>query len=683
MDPVADEQLDYGDGEYGQKMQYHQVGAIPALVEEEMIGEDDDFDDLYNDVNVGEGFLQLQQAEAQMPAPGVDNGGSRAPKANVSDARNEARVLQEVNIPGVAKEQNYASASIQFPEQKGGLPADRRPEQIVDASQRGRISEMTHKSQAGHLGFQGSVPMPQKIAADPINLSGKVAGEPSPLPNPTVGSSRGVPEIPVSRMNPSSNVNVNRMVDNENLIRPAVENGNTMLFVGELHWWTTDAELETVLTQYGMVKEIKFFDERASGKSKGYCQVEFYDPAAAYACKDGMNGYVFNGRACVVAFATPQTIKQMGASYMNKTQAQAPSQPQGRRPMNDGAGRGNGANYPSGDAGRNFGRGGWGRGGQQLPNRGPAAGPVRGRGAMGTKNMIGNAPGAGGGVYGQGLVGGPAFGGHPGMMHPHGMMGPGFDPAFMGRGAGYGGFSGPAFPGMLPPFQAVNPMGLPGVAPHVNPAFFGRGMASNGMGMMGTAGMDGPHSGMWNDPNMGGWGGEEQGRGTRESSYGGEDNASEYGYGEASLDKGVRPSAASREKERNSERDWSSNSEKRHRDEREHDRDRYDREHKYREEKDGYRDYRNKERDLGYEDDWDRGQSSRSRSRSRAVPEEDHSTFPDRVNHGHSLAYDSPICCVASELERAKTQTDVLFIKIAEFGYLEEEILIGDFLDIS
>ncbi|XP_022855071.1 cleavage and polyadenylation specificity factor subunit 6-like [Olea europaea var. sylvestris] len=636
MDPVTDEQLDHGDGEYGPKMQYHQAGAIPALAEEEMIGEDDEYDDLYNDVNVGEGFLQLPQSDAQMRALGVGNSGSQVPKANVSDARNEARVLKELNSPGVANEQNYASAGIQCPEQKSGLPSERGPEQIVDASQRGRISEMTHKSQAGYLGFQGPVPMPQKIAADSISMSGKVAGEPSPLPNPIVGSSRVVPEIPASRMNSTANVIVNHMVNNDNLIRPTVENGNTMLFVGELHWWTTDAELETVLSQYGMVKEIKFFDERASGKSKGYCQVEFYDPASASACKDGMNGHLFNGRACVVTFATPQTIKQMGASYMNKTQAQAPSQPQGRRPMNDGAGRGNGANYPSGDAGRNFGRGGWGRGGQQMPNRGPAAGPVRGRGSMGTKNMIGNAPGssagAGGGPYGQGVAGGPAFGGHPGMVHPHGMMGPGFDPAFMGRGAGYGGFSGHAFPGMLPPFPAVNPMGLPGVAPHVNPAFFSRGMAPNGMGMMGTAGMDGPHWGMWNDPNMGGWGGEEQGRGTRESSYGGEDNASEYG--EASLDKGVRSSAAPREKERNSERDWSSNSEKRPRDERENDRDRYDREYKYREEKDGYRDYRNKERELGYEDDWDRGQSSRSRSRSRAVPEEDHRSRSRDADYG-------------------------------------------------
>lgn len=222
-------------------------------------------------------------------------------------------------------------------------------------------------------------------------------------------------------------------------------------------------------------------------------------------------------------------------------------------------------------------------------------------------------------------------------MHPQGMMGTGFDPTFMGRGGGYGGFPGPAFPGMMPQFPAVNAMGLAGVAPHVNPAFFGRGMAGNGMGMMGSTGMEGPQTGMWSDSSMGGWGGEEHGQRTRESSYGGEDGASEYGYGEASHEKVARSNVtASREKERGSEREWSGSSEKRHRDEREQDRgERYDRDHRYREDKDGYRDHRQKERDAGYEDDWDRGQSStRSRSRSRAVPEEDHRSRSRDADYG-------------------------------------------------
>nr|GLL49696.1 cleavage and polyadenylation specificity factor subunit 6 [Ipomoea trifida]GMD95483.1 cleavage and polyadenylation specificity factor subunit 6 [Ipomoea batatas]GMD96835.1 cleavage and polyadenylation specificity factor subunit 6 [Ipomoea batatas]GMD97889.1 cleavage and polyadenylation specificity factor subunit 6 [Ipomoea batatas]GMD98887.1 cleavage and polyadenylation specificity factor subunit 6 [Ipomoea batatas] len=630
MDPTADDQLDFDDEEYGggQKMQYHGGGTIPALAEEEMMGEDDEYDDLYNDVNVGEGFLQLQRSEAPKPPDTVVNGGSQAPENNMSEPRAGAITSQEMN-PGVA------SSGLRFPEQKSGLTAERGPNQAADAPEKARPPSMTRDPQVGNMGFQGSVPMSHRTGSDPADISGNAVNESMPLQNSAAGGSRGAPLMPAHQMNSNANINMNSSMMNENQMRPAIENGNTMLFVGELHWWTTDADLESVLIQYGKVKEIKFFDERASGKSKGYCQVEFYDPSAAAACKEGMNGHLFNGRACVVAFASPQTIKQMGVSYMNKTQNQVQAQP--RRPMNEGLNRGSGTSFPSGDQGRNFGRGGWGRGGQGMPNRGPGGGPARGRGAMGAKNMVGNVPGANanmsGGAYGQGIAG-PGFGGPPGLMHPQGMMGPGFDPGYMGRGAGYGGFSGPGFPGMLPPFPAVNPMGLAGVAPHVNPAFFGRGMAANGMGMMGTTGMDGPHPGMWTDTSTGGWGGEEHERRTRESSYGGEDNASEYGYGEASHDKGARSTAASREKERASERDWSGNSEKRHRDDREYERDRYDREHRYRDERDGYRDYRHKERELDYEDDYDRGHSSRSRSRSRAVQEEDHRSRSRDTDYG-------------------------------------------------
>ncbi|BFG16265.1 hypothetical protein CerSpe_025390 [Prunus speciosa] len=652
MDPMAEEQIDYEDEEYGgaQKLQYQGSGAISALADEEPMVEDDEYDDLYNDVNVGEGFLQMHRSEAPLPPGGVGNGGLPAQKTDVTETRVQVGVSQESKIPGVSVQGKYSSAVAQFPEQQDQPPVAKEPELGstgyvggASGSQKGRAMEMSHDTQVRHMGFQGSTTMPPNIGGDSSDITGKTALESVPSMNSGTAGPTGVTQMPTNQI--SIKVNANRPMFNENQIRPPVENGSTMLFVGELHWWTTDSELESVLSQYGRVKEIKFFDERASGKSKGYCQVEFHDPAAATACKEGMDGYLFNGRACVVAFASPQTLKQMGASYLSKSQGQTQSQQPGRRPMNDGVGRGGGVNYQTGDTGgRNFGRGGWGRGGQGVANRGPGGGgPMRGRGgAMGAKNMAGNPAGVGTGAnggYGQGLAG-PGFGGPVGgMMNPQGMMGAGFDPTYMGRGGGYGGFPGPAFPGMLSSFPAVNTMGLAGVAPHVNPAFFGRGMATNGMGMMGSSGMDGHHAGMWNDPSMGGWGGEEHGRRTRESSYGGDDGASEYGYGEANHEKGGRSNAPSRERERGSERDWSGNSERRHRDEREQDWDRSERgehrEHRYKEEKDSYRDHRQRERDVGYEDDWDRGQSSsRPQSRSKAMPEDDHRSRSRDVDYG-------------------------------------------------
>lgn len=630
MDPLAEEQLDYEDDEYSggaQKMQYQGAGAIPALADDDVMVEDEEYDDLYSDVNVGEGFLQFQRAEAPVPPISTSNGGPQAQKLDVLAPKLEPGVSQVPNIPGVSQEGKHSDAE---DHKSRVMPARGLEVGSVDVpdgasvSQKGRVLGMTaHDAQLQNTGNYVSVPTHQKIGIGPTNV-------PMPLPNTGAAGPRVIPQLPNNQT--GANVSVNRPLASENPTHPggSVENGATMLYVGELHWWTTDAELESVLSQYGRVKEIKFFDERASGKSKGYCQVEFYDPASAAACKEGMNGYLFNGRACVVAFVSPQTLKQMGASYSNKSQGQGQPQPQGRRPMNDGAGRG-GTNFQGGDSGRNYGRGGWGRGGQGILNRGPGGGGPRGRGAMGGKNNFGVGNGAGGGAYG------PSFGGPTGgMMHPQGMMGGGFDPTYMVRGGGgYGGFSGPAFPGMLPSFPGVNAMGLAGVAPHVNPAFFGRGMAANGMGMMGSTGMDVHQAGMWAETSMGGWGGEENGRRTRESSYGGDDGASEYGYGEVNPDKGVRSHAASRERDWGSERDWSGNSERRHRDDKEQDRERSDRDYRYKDDRDGYRDHRHRERDVGNENDWDRGQStSKSRSRSRPAAEEDHRSRSRDVDYG-------------------------------------------------
>ena len=70
--------------------------------------------------------------------------------------------------------------------------------------------------------------------------------------------------------------------------------GGTILFVGDLHWRTTYVELETELSMYEPMKKMKFFNEKSRRKSKGYCQVEFFYPSVATACKEGMNEHVFS-----------------------------------------------------------------------------------------------------------------------------------------------------------------------------------------------------------------------------------------------------------------------------------------------------------------------------------------------------------------------------------------------------
>ncbi|KAK6149408.1 hypothetical protein DH2020_016933 [Rehmannia glutinosa] len=569
-----------GGGGYGgdPSEQFHRNEAISAVADEGFLGEeDDDYEDLYNDVNVGENFLQsLRRNE--------DNLGHRNEELQDNKAK-----LTPIPPPPSSQQPLVESGGAALPDEGA---SSRVP---------GRVEGYQN------MGFRGN-----SNAND-------------------IGVGRGA--------------------------------------------------------EHQLVVEVKFFDERASGKSKGYCQVEFYDPAAATACKEGMNGHVFNGRPCVVAYASPYTVKRMGEAQVNRNQPQmgpaAVNQPRrgpGDLPNKPG-GVGNnmatgGSHQGGGDNnGRGFGRGNWGRGNNQggMGNRGPI-GPMRNRaGGMGVRGLTGNGFG-----YGIGAA--------PPLLHPQAMMGQGFDPTFggpMGRMGGYGGFpGGPAAPfsGILSSFGPVGNVGLPGVAPHVNPAFFGRGMPMNGMGMMPNPGVEGPNMGMWSDPNMSGWGGDEHGGRAGESSYG-EEAASDHQYGEGSQERGPWPNAI-KEKDRGSERDWSGSSERRYKDDRgagyerdvprekdvgrnsdwserrnrddkdvgrdrqrerdrdrerslDHERGRERERERHKDDRDRYADHhRHRNREAEYEDEWDRGRSSMTHGKSRVSHEEERRSRSSDADYG-------------------------------------------------
>lgn len=63
-----------------------------------------------------------------------------------------------------------------------------------------------------------------------------------------------------------------------------------MVYVGELEWWTSDADIEAICLEYGLLDSVTFFEEKGSGKSKGYCLVRFGNKEAANLCRHQMNG---------------------------------------------------------------------------------------------------------------------------------------------------------------------------------------------------------------------------------------------------------------------------------------------------------------------------------------------------------------------------------------------------------
>lgn len=68
---------------------------------------------------------------------------------------------------------------------------------------------------------------------------------------------------------------------------------STILYIGNLHWWTTDAALEAAVSEFGPVSSCRFLEERATGKSKGVAVVEFVDTESAKKCKAEFNGSVY------------------------------------------------------------------------------------------------------------------------------------------------------------------------------------------------------------------------------------------------------------------------------------------------------------------------------------------------------------------------------------------------------
>ncbi|KAL5231195.1 hypothetical protein ABZP36_029971 [Zizania latifolia] len=415
-------------------------------------GDDGDFNDLYNDVNVGDGFLHSNSQQ------------------------------QKVHIPGVA------APALNHPPSQPNLPPPPPPQPPAAPAP---LPPQHHQIQQGGNGFH--------------RPGGNYGGCPIVVGNGGLAGGE----------DPSG----------------------TMLFVGELHWWTTDADLEVELIKYGPVKEVKFFDEKVNGKSKGYCQVDFYDSTAAAACKEAMNGHLFNDRPCVVAIASPNSVRRMGEAQVKNHQSKAAQTSSIQLKCGRGGG---GAGGPQ--VGGNYGGGrGGGAGGTSGGAGGGGGNCGRGGGGMGNRGLVRNRRNRIGGLaVGQGIMGnGGMVAPPPPMLPPGGMLGQGFDPTGYGvmgmMGAGFGGFPGAPgagpFPGLMQPFP-------PMVVPHVNPAFFGRG----GMGGLGAGGV-----GMWPDPNMGGWGREGQ------SNYG-DDAGSDQQYGEG----------GSHVKERPSDREWSGASERRH-----------------------------------------------------------------------------------------------------------------------
>ncbi len=157
------------------------------------------------------------------------------------------------------------------------------------------------------------------------------------------------------------------------------------LYVGNLPYQMTDAELNELFAAYGAVESAQVIVDRETGRSKGFGFVQMGNPAEADAATQALNGQQFKGRPLTVNEARPKS--EFGGA----------------------GGGGGGGGYGGGGGGRSGGGGGYGGGGG---GRSSGGGGGYGGGGGGRGGSRGGYGGGGSGGGGRGDYGGGDGGGY-------------------------------------------------------------------------------------------------------------------------------------------------------------------------------------------------------------------------------------------------------------------------------
>ena len=85
------------------------------------------------------------------------------------------------------------------------------------------------------------------------------------------------------------------------------------IYVGNLSFQTTDADLNDMFSEVGQVESVQIITDRDTGRSKGFGFVEMSDDAAAAKAIERFNGKEVNGRALTVNEARPKDPDSRGS----------------------------------------------------------------------------------------------------------------------------------------------------------------------------------------------------------------------------------------------------------------------------------------------------------------------------------------------------------------------------------
>jgi cold-inducible RNA-binding protein len=90
---------------------------------------------------------------------------------------------------------------------------------------------------------------------------------------------------------------------------------NTKLYVGNLPYETTEADLHTLFEGTGQVSTINLVRDRTTGQARGFAFVEMSDVEGARKAISELDRHQFGGRSLTVNEAKPMAARSGGGGF--------------------------------------------------------------------------------------------------------------------------------------------------------------------------------------------------------------------------------------------------------------------------------------------------------------------------------------------------------------------------------